>query len=1059
MGAEASKGDATEVKGTAEYLADLDKACSEKHDLALYKEVWQSIEKRRPPLHCEERKDFDEMLLQGKSGAMKYLRFAFQHSDASWREEGIKMARTFFQVKVARDSLAKPDFISSVLLITLSGPMDDKEGETNEESPPGDDKQGSKHDANQKLAAEIILDMANHEEFLPSLCDSAVLNFLCMFLNQVEDAAEYVTHTFVKLAAKEDNLAILMDASVGDILESFFKTVKLEQLSDETKSEKEKREIKAMAYTADTLGTFVKFGHSVQVDLATIIRVFDRACPGKQKVKKDSIKVPDNVHLLAEMARLFYWVCRRSADPYETVRRLRTSTHKDESEVLKVLLNMWKRCRDTYDLVERSVNLGVFLTDDFNFSEKLILGTPKANEKIKNMRKRLCYMNCALWILLPLPELRWRFRESNATWMNLAFKLKGEGMEEFQIVILSTVRHLLDLPMVQECSDLVGFFGKKLLGMLDQWFNSRLSTKVTRLLLDAICVFAMQRESQVMLAENDIWAKLEILDRTLKSQDLHNEASRYDEPKLRIYAQVALHPRHRLSWVAKANASRPKEYPPRTEFRRKLDALAKVNDSNTTKTIVSLLLMVFQEQKFARAPAEGEMTFQSLFDWWRVNSTARYEEERDAADAVAMGMSESPAREVSLGELLLRAQTMRESKRFVTSMETMNFCAPHECVFALSLFSRLALEPKLKFLLFDRALEDLLKCICVGVWAEAREAAATIANLMYLPDSQEEHLVCWLKFDSMHCIAVDAANVLLPIQEGNPRPADIGKGMYMSTWGMEFVKGSYVILHENGLKTHRVPATLTSASPTDTFAETSVSPYQWLIQDPPDEHNFTISCWFYRPPKSVKTPGRKVLVASKSGDAQICLVDDAENDGVWVLSDKNHEKIPLKTPRLNPGWHMLALVSSKGEDFDGTKFFLGTWHVDKPDIFIKNDFYFVGNDASKNCSFGLICDFRIYAKALTDADVEAMATVKSTAEHPDRIVRRLAELDAATILAERLDVPDSAAECLRALGSLATLESQRAKIFGVCGRRVLQLTHSPLENIKRQAHRLINNLA
>jgi len=78
--------------------------------------------------------------------------------------------------------------------------------------------------------------------------------------------------------------------------------------------------------------------------------------------------------------------------------------------------------------------------------------------------------------------------------------------------------------------------------------------------------------------------------------------------------------------------------------------------------------------------------------------------------------------------------------------------------------------------------------------------------------------------------------------------------------------------------------------------------------------------------------------------------------------------------------------------------------------------------------------------------------------HPDQLTRKLAALDAASILALRLDVPDSAAECLRALGSLASLASERAKIFSVCGRRVLQLIDSPLPMIQRQATRLINNI-
>lgn len=48
---------------------------------------------------------------------------------------------------------------------------------------------------------------------------------------------------------------------------------------------------------------------------------------------------------------------------------------------------------------------------------------------------------------------------------------------------------------------------------------------------------------------------------------------------------------------------------------------------------------------------------------------------------------------------------------------------------------------------------------------------------------------------------------------------------------------------------------------------------------------------------------------------------------------------------------------------------------------------------------------------------------------------------------------------LRALGSLATLSSQRAKIFHVCGRQLLRLMKSPQPMVQRQAKRLLNNLS
>jgi len=146
------------------------------------------------------------------------------------------------------------------------------------------------------------------------------------------------------------------------------------------------------------------------------------------------------------------------------------------------------------------------------------------------------------------------------------------------------------------------------------------------------------------------------------------------------------------------------------------------------------------------------------------------------------------------------------------------------------------------------------------------------------------------------------------------------------------------------------------------------------------------------------------------------------------------------------------------QPFDGTKFFLDDWPTLLKDVWVKNEFYMVGNDSAAGGKqpFGLITDFRIYAHVLDDNAIEDM--VHHHGDLPDKIVRTLAEMDAATVLAQRLDVPDSAAECLRALGNLATLASQRAKIFSVCGRQVLRMLESPLPCIRRQASRLVQNM-
>eukprot|EP00439_Symbiodinium_sp_Y106_P045628 s3157_g5.t2 len=326
---------------------------------------------------------------------------------------------------------------------------------------------------------------------------------------------------------------------------------------------------------------------------------------------------------------------------------------------------------------------------------------------------------------------------------------------------------------------------------------------------------------------------------------------------------------------------------------------------------------------------------------------------------------------------------------------------------------------------------------------------------------------CSCFYSPTRCITVDAANVLLPIKAGEPKPVEIGQGMYSSMWGVEFGTGSCLTLHPDGLKTYNVPGLLTTASPMDTFKQTSQSPYHWL-DEPPDPRHFTITCWFLWPLNqfdSSETARRQCVLLQSSPPERLTqlYVDfetDPEGEGVWTLIDHTRTKRPIKTPQLHPGWHLLALVSSTSrspsQPFEGTKLFLDDWCG-----WILNDFYMIGNDsaAGGRKPFGMMADFRIYARSLPDDQVKSMVVATNTEDHPDRIARRLASMDAATVLAQRLDVPDTAAECLRALGSLATLSSQRAKIFNVCGRKLMQLMDSPLPMVQRQAKRLINNLA
>jgi len=1037
-------------------------------DLARFTELWQLIYEVRQ----ENMPSYDTNLVN--DNVMKFLKYAFRHKSPSWREIGVRVCKTFFHLQEAREYLVYLDFIGSMMLLTM--PEEGNEDDPDSKGEGGNPTQiEEKQEEYQLLAAMTILEMADYGEFLDSLCSTSVLNFLCIALNQVPAACETVTHIFVKISANPENLPVFLAGSVGDILESFFKSTNIQRPTDEAKVTQWAKDVSALAHTAHTMGTMIKYDFPCQVDLGTVGMIFTTA--------------PDNLRLTAELSRLFYWLCRNSDDVFATLMTAAPDATPDGLDsLLFSLAQIWGHCSELKEKLEvaqvnmslmgeggQPPDLGNFLVDDLDKSKTIELNSDDFNDKIAFAEMRLCYMNCLLWVILPVAQVRWRLRDFGLKELHHAFTLQEPVMLQ---VALGTMRNLLDAPHVQECHEFIRFFGEQLLILLDMLIGGNFPDGLTRLLLDAVSILSLNRAMQSMLADYNIWGKLNKLVRKYQERNPGQETRKIQMSVLRILSQVAVHPSHKLGWLTKGDSDTPANaYPPRAEFEQQLDEWIKGSDESF-KTIASLLLTTFQEWKFQREPQEVETTFNSILDWWQVNSTTRYGDEKEAAEDIHRGGSSSSQhspreRRKPLKQIKAEAIKRKEEGLQLFSMETLQYCAPYECVLALSLFSRLALEPKFKRLLYQNALEPLLGCVCLGIWPEAREAAATLANLMWCPDLDRERLVCWLKLDGS--LTVDAANVLQPVRAGHAKPVDVGKGMYKSTWGVEFVRGSCVTLHPDGLKTNFTPALLTVASPQDTFRNTSQRPYQWL-DEPPEPKHFTLTCWFYWPlvdeslvDLEAAGDGHKmsVLVQSSPPERHMQIYVDYQTDpeGVWTLVDHTRTKRPLKTPKLHPGWHMLALVSSTtrsaAQQFDGTKFFLDDWHIPLKNVWVVNDFYMVGNDASYGGKkpFGLIADFRIYARCLNQSEIESMAAADSVEDHPDKIARKLASLDAATVLAQRLDVPDSAAECLRALGSLATLSSQRAKIFNVCGRQVIRLLESPIPMVQRQAARLMNNLA
>lgn len=1093
-------------------ISGLTQAC-QKDNVEQYRELWLSAWPFREQKIKAKDDEYDQELLD--HGLMRYIRHGLQHpTSQEWREAGVVVARTFLKNQHARQHFKLCDLPMCLSMMTMG-----TEGEDAVGGPLG----AVAADAKQKqvernmLAVEIMSELCEYPEFMHLICKSSILNFLCTVVNQVPEAIDQVSRVFVQLADHPANLSQLREASVDDIFETILQSTPFEHPGLGGDLVRWKSNINALANVSNVLGTMLKWGFECQVSVKHIVRILSSigASSGEDS--------PDRLRLLSQLVRLFYWVCRTTGpssilSPHEEEGK--RGDEKDHGlfidHMLKVLSQHWTKCLEIQEMVKEAQKGSIkwssaqrfeqFCTEDLDRSIKITADSEAYKVKETDARTLLCYLNCLLWVCLAQPAVRWRLRHAGFRNLERVFELK---QPEFLTVVLSTARHLVDIPGAQQCIHLMRLFGIELVKLLVEATRGPAGDfplGQVLLLLDALAMLSLQRGMQELFTEMRIYEQLQefrknFVENCKDRQDHIKELNVIDKQSLLICAQVSAHPSNRLSWVcsdillkAKAEAEAdPRgnalakqwgaetQYPPRHEFEPTLELWQKAQESSETlRTVSSLLLTLFQEKKFHQPADDLTDMLRSVFDWWNVNSTAQYE---DLKEAHEQGRDPEHRHVRSLREHVEIAKQRRETGTVLTSGVAMNHCAPQECVLALSMFSRLALEPKFKlFFLKDGVVEALLGCVCSGICAEAREAAAVIANLMWMPGAPEEKLVCWLKFDGPKCTAVDASNVLLPVRVGNPKPVEMGRGMYKSTWGINFVQGSCITLHPDGLQTHKVPGTLTSASPSDTFSATaSTKPYQWLGKEP-DRRSFTITCWFYWP--SEPTKREKVLIQTTPGGeppvhsvAIVCeVVDNGSHEGefVWVIRDDSGTSHKVRTPKLLPGWHHFALVSSATT---GSKFWLDTWCHQLRHMWIKNDFYNIGNctgdpaqgGGGGSMPFGLIADFRIYADAFVDKRIQELATPnkkgrEADPEHlleglPDKIARDLAAKDAATILAQRLDCPDTAAECLRALGSLATLASQRAKIYNVCGRELLKMQDSPYPMLRRQAARLLNNLA
>jgi hypothetical protein len=318
------------------------------------------------------------------------------------------------------------------------------------------------------------------------------LNFVCICLNQIPEAIDSAARVLSKFSDDSSNLVVMMEASVGSVLEFFFKTCNYFRYSEDDKgasawtrgassvtdtTKQYNRDISAMGDCARVLGTMIKYNHPVKVHLPTLINVFWKALGTSTKRKRNTNKVTDDVHFLAELARLLYWELRRETDHVKTLHNAAEDSSVDH--VLEAMSVLWLRCVETHTMLtanggefaaaveiaaESDQALPVHLQireepfldreDRRRYNDKNPLGPKEVLSKIHGARTLMTYVNCVLWILLPVPQLRWKMKDLGWQKLHYAFDLPGDHTLR---IVLATVRFVVDLPHALESHQFFGF--------------------------------------------------------------------------------------------------------------------------------------------------------------------------------------------------------------------------------------------------------------------------------------------------------------------------------------------------------------------------------------------------------------------------------------------------------------------------------------------------------------------------------------------------------------------------------------------------------------------------
>ena len=304
---------------------------------------------------------------------------------------------------------------------------------------------------------------------------------------------------------------------------------------------------------------------------------------------------------------------------------------------------------------------------------------------------------------------------------------------------------------------------------------------------------------------------------------------------------------------------------------------------------------------------------------------------------------------------------------------------------AVGTLAVLALRENLRQVLYSNEFFETIMLMVSDYEDEVKLVACyALKNILQSPDQ----LQLWLKFDSS--FVIDSSNNHTLALAVKNEPLRKGAGRYLD-WGKEFFKSEIVILTNF-----------------------------------PAMKEWTVSAWF----RSPLPEGDKILVQGKSGTGAVIGAND---DYFFSIDKKTGAEVPLWTglKGLKKGWHHLAVTLNSEKkilarvDNGSTR--------GKKDINLEECFRYFCNEKKGKSPFGVICDFRVYDRCLTDSEIKELSEYNENIVFglPDKYCEyaNIADIPTALIQLVKKDRDVVKIAALQVLSCLATKSSCRASML------------------------------